>query len=151
MSLYLHKSHNVSCLIYHIVCPTKYRRIVISEQVDKTIKETCLEIAKRHDMHFLEIGTDKDHVHFLIQSVPMILPKNIVQTVKSITARVVFQKHPEVKKQLWGGHFWTSGYFVSTVSRHGSETTIAKYVKDQGITDYNKLHTDQLILFDGLM
>ena len=102
-------------------------------------------------MHFLEIGTDKDHVHFLIQSVPMILPKNIVQTVKSITARVVFQKHPEVKKQLWGGHFWTSGYFVSTVSRHGSETTIAKYVKDQGITDYNKLHTDQLILFDGLM
>ena len=109
MSLYLHKSHNVSCLIYHIVCPTKYRRIVISEEVDKTIKETCLEIAKRHDIHFLEIGTDKDHVHFLVQSVPMMLPKNIVQIIKSITARVVFEKNPEVKKQLWVEHFGQQG------------------------------------------
>ena len=57
-------------MIYHIVCPTKYRRVVISEQVDETIKDTCLEIAKRYDLHFLEIGTDNDHVHFLVQSVP---------------------------------------------------------------------------------
>ncbi|MCL4552458.1 MAG: transposase, partial [Candidatus Marsarchaeota archaeon] len=62
MSLYLHKSHNVSCLIYHIVCPRKYRRVVISEQVDQTIKEACVEIAKRYEIHFLEIGTDQDHV-----------------------------------------------------------------------------------------
>jgi putative transposase len=116
MSTYIHKSHNVSCLLYHIVCPIKYRRIVISEQVDQTIKATCLEIAKRHDIQFLEIGTDKDHIHFLVQSVPMMLPKNIVQIIKSNTAKVVFHENPEVKRMLWGGEFWTDGYFINTVS-----------------------------------
>ena len=138
--------------MYHIVCPTKYRRIVITEEVDKTIKETCLEIAKRYDIHFLEIGTDKDHVHFLIQSIPMMLPKTIVQTIKSITARQVFKNNPEVKKKLWGGAFWTSGYFINTVSRLGSETTITKYVKNQGVEkDYTVLHKDSPTLFDHIL
>ena len=150
MSLYLHKSHNVSCLIYHVVCPTKYRRVVISEQVDETIKQTCLEIAKRYDLHFLEIGTDKDHVHFLIQSVPMFLPKNIVQTIKSITAREVFQRNPEVKKKLWGGAFWGTGYFINTVGRAGSEVAVSEYVRNQGRErEYVKIHSDQLKLFEG--
>jgi len=148
MSLYLHKSHNVSCMIYHVVCPTKYRRVVITEEVDKTIKETCLEIAKRYDMHFLEIGADKDHVHFLIQSVPMMLPKRIVQIVKSIIAKEVFRLNPEVKKKLWGGAFWTSGYFVNTVGRASSEQAVAEYVKTQGrAKEYVKLHSGQLSLF----
>jgi len=150
MSLYLHKSHNVSCLIYHIVCPTKYRRVVILEQVEQTIKQSCLEIAKRYDLHFLEIGTDRDHVHFLIQSVPMMLPKNIVQTIKSIIGKEVFQNNPEVKKKLWGGNFWTSGYFINTVSRNGSESAITTYVKNQGIESYNKLYEDQPTLFEGI-
>ena len=150
MSLYLHKSHNVSCLIYHIVCPTKYRQVVISDEVDQTIKQTCLEIAKRYDIHFLEIGTDKDHVHFLVQSVPMLLPKMIVQTIKSITAREVFRLNPEVKKKLWGGSFWTSGYFVNTVGRAGSEKAVTEYVKNQGAENkYVRLHTAQLKLSDG--
>lgn len=150
MSLYLHKSHNVSCLIYHIVCPTKYRRVVISGQVEQTIKQSCLEIAKRYDLHFLEIGTDRDHVHFLIQSVPMMLPKNIVQTIKSIIGKEVFQDNPEVKKKLWGGNFWTSGYFINTISRNGSESAITTYVKNQGIESYNKLYEDQPTLFEGI-
>jgi len=102
MSLYLHKSHNVSCLIYHIVCPTKYRRIVISKHIDQTIKSICLEIAKRYDIHFLEIGADKDYAHFLVQSVPMMLPKNIVQTIKSITARMVLKKHIRKLEKISG-------------------------------------------------
>ena len=137
-------------MIYHIVCPTKYRRVVISEQVDETIKDTCLEIAKRYDLHFLEIGTDNDHVHFLVQSVPMFLPKSIVQTIKSITAREVFKRNPEVKKQLWGGAFWTSGYFINTVGRVGSEQAVTQYVRNQGREkEYAKLHSAQLKLFDG--
>ena len=66
-SQYIHKSHNVSVLIYHFVCPAKYRRVVFSEEVDKTLREVCQEIEKRYEIHFLEIGTDKDDVHFLIQ------------------------------------------------------------------------------------
>ena len=70
-SKYLHKSHNVSVLLYHVVCAAKYRRVVFSEHVDKVLREACGEIAKRYEFVFLEIGTDKNHVHFLIQSVPM--------------------------------------------------------------------------------
>jgi len=77
------------------VCPAKYRRVVFSEAVDNSLKEICLEIS------FMEIGTDKDHVHFLIQSVPTFSPTKIIQAVKSITAKEIFRKHPEVKKKLW--------------------------------------------------
>ena len=110
MSENIHKSHNVSKLMYHFVFPTKYRRVVMDEGVDQVIKEICLEIGKRYEVKFMEIGTDKDHVHFLVQSVPTYSPAQIAKIIKSITAREVFNKCPEVKKQLWGGNFWSSGY-----------------------------------------
>src|SRR4030042_3842297 len=114
MSIYLHKSHNVSVLLYHLVLPTKYRRLVIDDTVDKLIKDICLEIGKRYEIHFVEIGTDKDHVHFLVQSVPMLTVTRIVTIIKSVTARHVFDKIPELKKELWGSNLWTSGYYASS-------------------------------------
>jgi putative transposase len=146
---YIHKSHNVSVLMYHFVCPAKYRRVVMSKAVDLTLKEVCIEIEKRYEVHFLEIGTDKDHVHFLIQSVPRISATEIIRMVKSITAREIFKKHPEVKQQLWGGEFWSDGYFANTVSKFGDETSISRYVRDQGLEkDYTVLHkVKQLALF----
>ena len=103
----------------------------------------------RYEIKFIEIGTDKDHVHMLIQSVPMYSPKKIVQLVKSITSREIFKRRPEVKKQLWGGEFWSDGYFVSTVGKHGNEATISNYVKTQGKGEYTKLYeSKQLSLFD---
>ena len=83
ISKIIRKSHNVSIVMYHFVCPAKYRRVVISEEVDKEIKETCIEISKRYPINFLEIGTDKDHVHFLIQSVPKYSPTEIIRIIKS--------------------------------------------------------------------
>ena len=128
--------------MYHIVCPAKYRRAVFTEKVDKELREVCLEIAKRYEIIFLEIGVDKDHVHFLVQSVPMYSPKKIVQVIKSITAREIFKRAPEVKKMLWGGEFWADGYFVSTVGKHGDENVIGNYVKRQGCIEgeYAILH-----------
>ena len=111
------------------------------------LKETCLGIAERYQVKFLEIGTDKDHVHFLVQSVPTYSVVKIVRMVKSLTAREIFRRCPQVKKQLWGGEFWTDGYFASTVGKHGDEAMIGKYVKKQGM-EYHKLHSDhQLELF----
>ena len=148
MSELIRLSHNASLLMYHIVCPAKYRRVVFDEQVDKTLAEICKEIELRYDMRFLEIGTDKDHVHFLIQSVPKLSPTQIVRTIKSVTAREIFQKCPMDKKKLWGGEFWTDGYFVSTVGQHGNEETIRKYVQGQGReTEYRQLLKQQLTLF----
>ncbi len=148
MSHLIRKSHNVSILIYHFVCPAKYRRAVIDEKVDQVLKDVCLDIAARYQVEFLEIGTDKDHVHFLVQSVPTYAPTKIITMIKSLTAREIFVRAPAVKKQLWGGEFWTDGYYVSTVGQHTTEDVIRQYVKNQGQeTDYMQLHVQQLKLF----
>ena len=148
MSLYLHKSHNVSVLVYHLVCPAKYRRVIFDAQVDQELKKVCLEISQRYEIHFLEIGTDQDHVHFLIQSVPMYSPTRIARIVKSITAREIFQRIPGVKKLLWGGEFWTDGFYISSVGKNGNEQAVTKYVKNQGTgKEYKQFHKAQLKLF----
>lgn len=87
---------------------------------------------------------DKDHVHFLIQSTPNYSPTKIIKTVKSITARQIFAECPEVKKKLWGGEFWTDGYFVGTVGKNQNEEVIQEYVKNQGqkVAGYKQLHLD---------
>ena len=148
MSEYVHKQRNVSVLLYHLVCPAKYRRVVFTEEVDSVLKDVCLEIAKRYEIVFIEIGVEKDHVHFLLQSVPSYSPTRIARMVKSITAREIFKRVPTVRKQLWGGEFWTKGYFMSTVSRHGNEDTIKNYVKNQGRSEkgYKKLHSQEIQL-----
>jgi len=144
---HIRKNHNVSYILYHIVCPVKYRRKAITEQVTQTMKVVCFEISKRYEINFLEIGVDEDHVHFLVQSVPMLSPKQIVQAIKSITAIQIFKIHPEVKQLLWGGEFWTDGYYVNTVGRYGNETIIANYVKNQG-KNYERIYRGQFTLFN---
>lgn len=140
---YLYLSHNVSNLVYHYVCPAKYRRVVFDENVDEHLRQICLGIEVRYDfIRFLEIGVDKDHVHFLIQSTPNYSPAKIITIVKSITARQIFAECPEVKKKLWGGQFWTDGYFVGTVGKNQNETVIQEYVKNQGkqVAEYKQLY-----------
>ena len=137
MSELIRKQHNVSILLYHIVCPAKYRRAVFTPEVDEKLKEICAEIALRYEIEFLEIGCDQDYVHFLVQSVPRYSPTQIVRTIKSITAKKIFKQLPEVKKQLWGGAFWSSGYFISTVGSHGTEEMLKQYVKNQGKSNEN--------------
>ena len=147
MSEYIHRSHNVTVLIYHLVFPAKYRRAVFDKNVDTVLKDICLDIENRYQVKFLEIGTDKDHIHFLIQSVPTYSETKIVTMIKSITAREVFKRCPHVKKQLWGGELWTDGYYVATVGKHGNEDVIGNYVKSQG-NKYRQLHENrQLMLF----
>jgi len=150
VSEHIFKRHNKTLLLYHIVCPAKYRRKVFTETVERTLKETCMEIAECHEIHFVEIGADEDHVHFLVQSVPLMSPKTIVQVIKSITVREIFRTHSEVKKMLWGGRFWTSGYYVNTVGQYGNEKVISEYVQKQGRT-YHQIHRGQLTLFDGFV
>ena len=142
------KSHNVSHLLYHLVCPAKYRRLIFRDisGVDKVIKEICIEIEKRYDIYFVEIGTDDDHVHFLIQSVPVISPSKLAQIVKSITAREIFKRKPEVKALLWGGEFWTKGYYINTVGYSGNKEAIQKYVRNQGLK-YKQIVSQQAKLF----
>ena len=147
MSEYIHKSHNVTVLLYYLVFPAKYRRAVFDSAVDRVLKDVCVEIEKRYQIQFLEIGTDKDHVHFLVQSVPRYSVTKVVTIIKSLTAKEIFRRAPQVKRQLWGGELWTDGYYASTVGKHGNENMIGNYVKQQGDT-YQKLYENQqLALF----
>ena len=76
------KIHNKTLLLYHLVFPTKYRKRVLTKSVDITLKNICIEISERYEIKFLEIGTDDDHVHLLIQSVPTMSVSKIAQTIK---------------------------------------------------------------------
>ena len=148
VSIYIHKSHNVTVLLYHLVFPAKYRQIIFDNNVDSVIKDICLEIAKRYEIHFLEIGTDKDHAHFLIQTIPMWNVTKLVTTIKSITAREALIRLPTLRRKLWGANVWTSGYYAATVGKNGCETVILRYVKQQGREkEYVSIHKDQLVLF----
>jgi len=151
MSEHIDKSHNKSLLLYHLVCPIKYRRSVLSTSVETSLVKVCTDISNRYEIHFVEIGADDNHVHFLIQSVPMLSAKIIVQTVKSITAKELFRLHPEVKEKLWGGSFWTSGYYINTVGQYANEDVILKYIQNQGEpkNNYKKLHKNQLGIVFG--
>jgi REP element-mobilizing transposase RayT len=145
--------HNVSLLMYHFVCPTKYRRVVIDEEIDSYIKVLCLEIEIRYDIYFLEIWVDKDHVHFLVQWKPEQSPTSIVRTIKSIIWKRVFKTYPRIKEELWWWSFWSSGYYVNTVWRYWNEEVIRRYVKNQWQEkEYKQLYRwvineNQLILY----
>ena len=155
MSRLVFKSHNVSVLLYHLVFVAKYRRVVIDEEVDAVLREVCLGVAQRYEIEFLEIGTgcplsDGDHVHFLVQSVPTYSPTKLVTLLKSVLAREVFRRCPYVKKQLWGGEFWSDGYFVSTVGQQENEETVRHYVRQQGHErHYQQLHQQSSTFYDS--
>src|SRR3954464_9350142 len=83
MSLYIHKSHNVTVLLYHSVFPAAYRRAVFDAAVDQALRDVCLGIEARYQLKVLEIGTDRDHVHVLVQSVPTDSVTKLVMTIKS--------------------------------------------------------------------
>ena len=143
MSEHIFNCYYKTVLLYHLVFPAKYRRKVFSKKVEKSLVEICSDISERFEINFLEIGNDEDHIHFLVQGIPKMPVSRIVQVIKSITAREIFSKHKEVKKMLWGGNLWTSGFYANTVGQHASEEVIRDYVKNQG-KKYTKVHSGQL-------
>ena len=148
MSEHILKRHNKTLLLYHLVFPLKYRKAVITNVIGEGLKEICLEISERYEVHFIEIGYESDHVHFLVQSVPNHSVSKMIRMLKSITAKQLFQRYPEIKRKLWGGKFWTSGFYVNTVGQYSNEEVIREYVKNQGKEkEYIKVHSNQLTLF----
>ena len=147
MADHISRSHNKSLIIFHLVCPIKYRRDILNLGNESIFKSICLELGKRYEYIFLEIGIEEDYVHFLIQTIPNIWISRMVQTIKSITAREMYQRHPEVKRYLWGGQFWTDGYYINTVGQYSNLKMLENYVKKQGIPKYHQVHHQTLSLF----
>ena len=145
---HIKKSHNVSCILYHFVCPIKNRRKILKEENRvKLLKNICMDIERNYEIYFIEIWSDIDHVHFLIQSVPTMSPTKIITTVKSISWREMFKRDKTLRQDLLWWYFWTSWFYVNTVWLYASEQTIREYVKGQWLKDYQQVLKYQLKLF----
>ena len=122
----VHQSH------YHIVFPVKYRKALLSEPMVNKIKEIAYDISQRYELEIEEIGCDLNHIHLLASFHPKYGGGQIVRLFKSITARELFRQFPELKKELWGGEFWTDGYYLATIGERGTLKHLEMYIKNQG-------------------
>ena len=112
--------------------PVKYRKALLDAEVVEILRQTAIAIQERYEIEIEALGTDKDHIHLLCGGHPKLSPGRIVQIFNSITAREIFLRKPTVKKELWGGEFWTDGYYVATVGERANWQTVEKYVQSQG-------------------
>jgi putative transposase len=126
-------SHCVYQTHYHIVFLVKYRKSLLREEVVQEIKRLAQEISERYEIDFEEIGCDQNHIHLLCSFHPKYSIGETVRKFKSITARELFKKFAWLKKELWGGEFWSDGYYAATVGEGGNWKVVEKYVRNQGI------------------
>ena len=126
----------------------KYRKKLLYDQ-DKIdfLRFICSEIEQRYSVVFDAIGTDGDHVHVFVGAAPKYSPSKIMQIIKSILARELFKQYPEIKKQLWGGHFWSEGGYIGTVGDGVTSEIVREYIKNQGTKDERE-SSAQLKLID---
>ena len=125
---------------YHMVFVVKYRKFLISLEIFNYIKIILKNIEERYFLNFHAIGYENNHLHLLIEARPRYSPSEIMQICKSIIAKQIFKQFPEIKKELWGGHFWTEGGHIDTVGDGYGEEKMKEYIKNQG------RNIDQLIL-----
>ena len=124
-------SHAVYDLKYHMVWIPKYRKMILKGDLAKRLKVVFQEIAERYEFEIDTMEVKDDHVHLFLSAPPRYSPAKIVQIMKSISAKMVFKQFPEVKKELWGGEFWSDGYFVRSVGDKVTSEVIRRYIKYQ--------------------
>ena len=138
--------HNVSECFYHIQLTIKYRKAVLFPDIQQSILDTLKGFKERFAIEIHEIGFDQNHIHILCQFLPKYSGGQVIKLIKSMTARSAL-KIPAVKKELWGGEFWTDGYYISTIGSRGNRKTIEIYIKNQGAEGSTKERIEQLQLF----
>ena len=136
--------HAVYDLKYHFVWTPKYRKQVLKGDVAEFMEATLRRIAAEYEWEIEEMSVQSDHVHLFIQVAPRYAPARVVQIMKSISAREVFEQFPRLRKQLWAGEFWGAGYFVRSVGDEVTAEVIKNYIRYQD-TDHD---TGQLSLWD---
>jgi putative transposase len=119
---------------YHLVFPVKYRKALLSNDIPLAIVEIAKEIGERYEIEFENIGCDINHIHILCSYHPKYGGGEVVRKFKSITGRELFQRFPTLRKELWGGEFWSDGYYLATVGERGNWNIVKKYIQNQGKT-----------------
>ena len=123
--------HAVYDLKYHLVWIPKYRKHILDKEISGCIKDTFEKIAEEYEFRIDTMGVMEDHVHVFVEVPPRYSPARVVQVMKSISAREVFKKFPDLRKQLWAGELWNDGYFVRSVGDKVTADIIRKYIEYQ--------------------
>jgi len=115
---------------YHVVWCTKYRKSILQGKIVDFLKEMFNKIANDNNFVIEKMEIMPDHVHLFVSANPNILIADMLKSLKGVSARLLFKKHPEIKKQLYGGHLWNPSYYVGTVGQI-SEDTVKRYIEEQ--------------------
>ena len=137
--------HAVYDLKYHLVWIPKYRKHILEKEISDYLKEVFREIAEEYGFGIDTLGVMEDHVHIFVEAPPKYSPAQVVQIMKSISAREVFRRFPKLRKQLWAGELWNDGYFVRSVGDKVTTDIIRKYIEYQTHED----NSTQLSMFDN--
>lgn len=124
--------HNISECYYHIQLTVKYRKALLDQKVQEITVETLKGFKERYDIELDTIGFDKNHIHILCRFLPKYSGGQVIRTIKSIIGRQILKLVPGIKKELWGGEFWTDGYYIATISGRGNKDVIEQYIRKQG-------------------
>jgi putative transposase len=128
-----HASHTVTEVKEHLVWSMKYRKNLLhKKEYKESLRTIIFEISERYWYTIIELATDGDHIHILLQHSPDDSIASVVKTIKSISAKEMFRIYPELKKYMWGAALWESGYFARSVGDETTTQMITKYIQGQG-------------------
>ena len=146
MSALRRSKHAVYDLKYHFVWIPKYRKGILTEEVAEYAKQVFERIAEEYDLTIDAMEVVEDHVHIFLEAPPRVSAAQIVQVLKSLSARELFRQFPRLRRELWSGHLWSAGYFVRAVGDEVTGDVIRRYI------EYHEHHQDavQLSLWDDL-
>lgn len=141
--------HAVYKIRYHFVTAVKYRKVLLKPEIEGCIRETMKGINERYDIIIDELGFDGDHIHIFCGAKPQYRPSQVLQVIKSVTAKRVFRSFPRIREEeLWGGEFWSDGKYIGTVGDATNEEVIKRYIRNQNISKSEMdRRTEQLKLF----
>jgi putative transposase len=123
--------------VYHFVWIPKYRHKVFCEPYREALIGIIEKAGYDYNMDIVELEIPEDYIHMVVHGVPNISTSDVMQAIKSISAREFFRLYPNIKKRyFWGGKLWTQSCFVETIE-NANKDVIRAYVRDQ-LTDYEK-------------
>ena len=115
---------------YHIVWITKYRRSILEGSVAERTRELIRQICMQNDITIIKGHVSKDHIHVLVSATPSLSISRLVQKLKGSSSHKLFQEYAHLRKQYWGQHLWSRGYFVATTGTVTDEV-IKEYIANQ--------------------
>ena len=137
--------HAVYDLKYHMVWIPKYRKHILDKEVSDYLKEVFRQIAEEYEFRIDTLEVMEDHVHIFVEASPKYSPAQVIQIMKSISAREIFKKFPRLRKKLWAGELWNDGYFIRSVGDKVTFDIMRKYIEYQTHED----DSIQLRMFDN--